>query len=293
MKLATIQNVGDGQGSAEPYAAVMDGNSFVDLHATDSSLPISVREIISEGKAALNAAKLASSSPQAVRHNKAGVKLLPPIPDPPKIICLGLNYRDHAIESGATIPKEPILFSKYATALIGHEGPIVLPPVSREVDYEAELVIVVGKRGRNIPTAEAMTFVAGYTVGHDVSARDWQLKKEGKQWMVGKTFDTFAPTGPVMVTSDELTDPHRLPIRLRLNGQTMQESNTGQMIFDVPSVIAYLSQVFTLEPGDLIFTGTPPGVGFARKPPVFLKDGDVVEVEIEGIGVLRNPVISG
>jgi 2-keto-4-pentenoate hydratase/2-oxohepta-3-ene-1,7-dioic acid hydratase in catechol pathway len=287
MRLATIQT------SAGNRAAVMDGQSYVDLHATDSSLPKSVREIISGGTRTLKAAEQATRWPKAIRHDAAGVKLLAPIPDPAKIICLGLNYRDHAIESGAAIPKEPILFSKYATALIGHEEAIVLPPVSREVDYEAELVIVVGKRGRNIQSADAMNHVAGYTIGHDVSARDWQLKKEGKQWMVGKTFDTFAPTGPVMVTADELTDPHHLPIRLCLNGQTMQDSNTDQMIFDVPRVLAYLSQVFTLEPGDLIFTGTPPGVGFARKPPVFLKAGDVVEVEIEGIGLLRNPVVQG
>src|SRR4029077_11376989 len=132
-----------------------------------------------------------------------------------------------------------------------------------------------------------------YTIGHDVSARDWQLKEEAKQWIDGKIFVIFTPTGPVIVTSDEMSDPHHLPIRLRLNGQTMQDSNTGQMIFDVPRVLAYLSQVFTLEPGDLIFTGTPLGVGFARKPPIFLKAGDVVEVEIEGIGVLRNPVVQG
>src|SRR5437879_11301799 len=138
-----------------------------------------------------------------------------------------------------------------------------------------------------------MSHVAGYTVGHDVSARDWQLKKDGKQWMVGKTFDTFAPTGPVLVTADEVPDPHNLPIRLRLNGQTMQNSNTKQMIFNVGEVVAYLSQVFTIEPGDLIFTGTPPGVGMARKPPVFMKAGDVAEVEIEKLGVLRNPVVQG
>lgn len=287
MRLATIQT------SAGPRAAVKDGHFYVDLHATDSSMPKSMRDMINGGATTLKAASQACRLPKAIRYDEAVVKLLAPILDPPKIICLGLNYRDHAIESGAAIPKEPILFSKYATALIGHEEAIVLPPVSREVDYEAELVIVVGKRSRNVKPAEAMSYVAGYTIGHDVSARDWQLKKEGKQWMVGKTFDTFAPTGPAIVTADELTDPHHLPIRLRLNGQTMQDSNTSQMIFDVPSVLAYLSQVFTLEPGDLIFTGTPPGVGFARKPPLFLKAGDVVEVEIEGIGVLRNPVVQG
>jgi 2-keto-4-pentenoate hydratase/2-oxohepta-3-ene-1,7-dioic acid hydratase in catechol pathway len=227
---------------------------------------------------------------KATRQPLADVEYKAPVPNPHKIICLGLNYADHAKEGGVPIPKEPVLFSKYATALIGHGEDIVLPPVSQEVDYEAELVVVVAERGRNIPAEKGMDYVAGYTIGHDVSARDWQLKKDGKQWMVGKTFDTFAPTGPVLVTKDEIPDPHSLAIRLRLNGQTMQDSNTRQMIFPVSQVIAYLSQVFTLEPGDLIFTGTPPGVGFARKPPVFLKTGDVVEVEIEGLGVLRNPV---
>ena len=153
-------------------------------------------------------------------------------------------------------------------------------------------MIVVGRRGRNLKADEAHAYVAGYTVGHDVSARDWQLKKEGRQWMVGKTFDTFAPVGPVLVTADEVPDPHNLPIRLRLNGQTMQDSNTKQMIFSVGATLAYLSQVFTLEPGDLIFTGTPPGVGAARKPPVWLQPGDVAEVEIDGVGLLRNPVVS-
>ena len=286
MRLATIQT------TAGPRAALLQDNHYVDLHSVDSTLPKTIRSLIEAGAPALKAARQAAErNVNAVRYEASAVKILPPIPDPPKIVCLGLNYRDHAIESGAPIPKEPILFSKYATALIGPGEAIVLPSVSQEVDYEAELVIVVGKRGRNVRSAEAMSYVAGYTIGHDVSARDWQLKKEGKQWMVGKTFDTFAPIGPVIVTPDELPDPHQLPIRLRLNGQTMQDSNTGQMIFNVGTVVAYISQVFTIEPGDLIFTGTPPGVGFARKPPVFLKSGDVVEVEIDGIGVLRNPVV--
>ncbi len=287
MRLATIQT------SAGPRAAVLQGNHYIDLHATDASLPKSIRQLIEFGPPALKRAEQAAKRADAVRQEASKVKLLPPIPDPPKIVCLGLNYADHAKEGGVPIPKEPILFSKYATALIGQGDAIVLPPVSQEVDFEAELVIVVGKRGRNIKVEDGPAYVAGYTIGHDVSARDWQLKKEGKQWMVGKTFDTFAPVGPVLVTADELPDPHNLPIRLRLNGQTMQDSNTKQMIFGVGVVLAYLSQVFTLEPGDLIFTGTPPGVGFARKPPVFLKAGDVVEVEIEGLGVLRNPVVQG
>jgi 2-keto-4-pentenoate hydratase/2-oxohepta-3-ene-1,7-dioic acid hydratase in catechol pathway len=287
MRLATIQTASGGR------AAVQVRDAYVDVHATDAALPDSVRQLLTAGPEVLAAAERAARRADAVTYPAAQAKLLAPIPDPRKIICLGLNYRDHAAESGSPIPKEPILFSKYATALIGQGDAIVLPAVSEEVDYEAELVIVVGKRGRHVKESEAAGYVAGYTVGHDVSARDWQLKKDGKQWMVGKTFDTFAPTGPVLVTADEVADPHKLPIRLRLNGQTMQDSSTSQMIFGVGATIAYLSQVFTLEPGDLIFTGTPPGVGFARKPPVFLKPGDIVEVEIEGLGVLRNPVVSG
>ncbi len=287
MRLATIQT------PSGPRAAVRQGDAFVDLHATNPVLPGSVRQLLEAGPAALKAAGETAARANAVRLPAEAVKLLPPVPDPHKIVCLGLNYRDHAMETNAPIPKEPVLFSKYATALIGAGEPIVLPPVSQEVDYEAELVIVVGKRGRHLRAEDASGYVAGYTIGHDVSARDWQLKKDQRQWMVGKTFDTFAPTGPVLVTADEVPDPHALPIRLRLNGQTMQDSNTRQMIFPVPAVLAYLSQVFTLEPGDLIFTGTPPGVGIARKPPVYLKAGDVVEVEIEGLGVLRNPVVQG
>jgi 2-keto-4-pentenoate hydratase/2-oxohepta-3-ene-1,7-dioic acid hydratase in catechol pathway len=287
MRLATIQT------ASGPRAAVLQGAALIDLHATDPTLPADVRTLLEQGPAALRLAAEAASRTAAVRHDSTRVKLLPPIPDPRKIVCIGLNYRDHAAESGAPIPREPILFSKYPTALVGHDEPIVLPPVSREVDYEAELVIVVGKRGRPKSPDEAMEYVAGYTIGHDVSARDWQLKKEGKQWMVGKTFDTFAPLGPVLVTPDELPDPHNLPIRLRLNGKVMQDSNTNQMIFRTGDLLAYLAQVFTLEPGDLIFTGTPPGVGFARKPPVYLQPGDVVEVEIGGLGILRNPVVQG
>jgi len=226
-----------------------------------------------------------------VPHDKA--KLAAPILDPDKILCVGLNYRDHAAESGAAIPKDPVIFSKFRTALVGPGEAIVLPPVSAKVDYEAELVLVIGKAGRFIPEAQAMDHIAGYTVGHDVSARDWQLEKDGKQWLLGKTFDTFAPIGPYIVTRDEVPDPMALGIRMRLNGQTMQDSNTKQMIFSPAAVVAYVSQVVTLQPGDLIFTGTPPGVGAARKPPVFLKPGDVCEVEIDGLGVLRNPVVAG
>ena len=286
MRFATIETW------AGPRAALRRDGNYVDLHATDGNIPPSVRGILVGGARAIEAVQRAAERPDAVTYPITQVKLHAPVVDPRKIICLGLNYRDHAAESGAPIPKEPILFSKYPTALIGNGEAIVLPRVSTEVDFEAELVIIVGNKGRHIPAESAMAHVAGYAVGHDVSARDWQLKKDGKQWMVGKTFDTFAPVGPELVTVDEVPDPHALPIRLRLNGTTMQDSNTSQMIFSVSQTLAYLSQVFTLEPGDLIFTGTPPGVGFARKPPVFLKGGDTVEVEIGGLGVLHNPVVA-
>ncbi|MEW4570970.1 fumarylacetoacetate hydrolase family protein [Tautonia sp. JC769] len=268
--------------------AELDGR-LVDLNAADPTLPASVRDLLALGPEGIARARQAASTGTA-SIAPGSAPLLAPVPDPRKIICLGLNYRDHAIETGAKIPEEPILFSKYPSSLIGHEAPIQLPKVSHEVDYEAELVIVVGLPGRDIPAARAMEHVAGYAVGHDVSARDWQLRKPGGQWMSGKTFDTFAPVGPYLVTADEVPDPHALGIRLRLNGRLMQDSSTSQLIFRVPETIAYLSQIMTLEPGDLIFTGTPPGVGMARKPPVWLKPGDVVEVEIDGLGTLRNPV---
>jgi 2-keto-4-pentenoate hydratase/2-oxohepta-3-ene-1,7-dioic acid hydratase in catechol pathway len=262
----------------------------VDVNSADPDLPSSVRELLALGSGWQRRAWEALPR-GSVRHDPESATLLAPIPDPQKIICIGLNYRDHAAESGAAVPDEPILFSKYPSALVGHQAEIVLPEVSHEVDYEAELVVVVGRRGKNIPRERAMEHVAGYAVGHDVSARDWQLQKPGKQWMVGKTFDTFAPIGPALVTTDEVPDPHALGIRLRLNGKTMQDSNTNQLIFHVDFVISYLSRIVTLEPGDVIFTGTPPGVGMARKPPVWLQPGDVVEVEIDGLGTLRNTVV--
>jgi 2-keto-4-pentenoate hydratase/2-oxohepta-3-ene-1,7-dioic acid hydratase in catechol pathway len=226
----------------------------------------------------------------AILYNEDQIRRRAPVPRPGKIVCLGLNYRDHAAESGMAVPTEPVLFCKYGNTVIGPGDPIILPATSDQVDYEAELVFVIGKAGRNISAENALSHVAGYTCGHDVSARDYQLKRGGGQWMVGKTWDTFAPMGPVMVTADAIGDPHALPIRCVLNGQTMQNSSTSQFVFDIPATVAYLSHVMTLEVGDVIFTGTPPGVGMARKPPVFLKDGDIAEIQIDGIGVLRNPV---
>jgi len=287
MRLATIQT------PSGPRATVPVGDSYVDLHATDPGLPSCVRGVISGSPAIRAAAAEAAKSPRAVKYHANAVKLLPPIPNPGKILCIGLNYRDHAIEGGKAIPTEPVVFGKFSNTLLAPGDPIVLPKVASKVDYEAELVIVIGKRGKHIPNdPTAYSYVGGYTCGHDVSARDWQFRGEEKQWIIGKTFDTFAPTGPVLVTADELTAPDKLQIQLRLNGTTLQNSNTKEFIFGVPHLLWFLSQVVTLEPGDLIFTGTPPGVGIARKPPVLLKAGDIAEVEIEGIGVLKNPVVA-
>jgi 2-keto-4-pentenoate hydratase/2-oxohepta-3-ene-1,7-dioic acid hydratase in catechol pathway len=288
MRLATILT------PHGPRAAAQVGDGYVDLHATDPGLPTSVRTLLAASPAVRRAAADAAESDRAVRYATHAVKLLPPVPDPDKILCIGLNYRDHAIEGGQPIPAEPVLFAKFPNTLIASGDPIKIPKVAQKVDYEAELVVVVGRAGKHIPNdRSAFEYVGGYTCGHDVSARDWQFKGSEKQWTIGKTFDTFAPTGPVVVTADELADPHDLRIQLRLNGQTMQNSSTKEFIFGVPALLSYLSQVVTLEPGDLIFTGTPPGVGIARKPtPVLLKPGDVVEVEVEKIGVLRNPCVA-
>lgn len=276
--------------AAGPRAAIFTGDQYVDLYASDLRLPQTLRGLLAAGPEAMKSAVAAAQSRIAIKHQAAGVKLLPPIPDPSKIVCIGLNYRDHAIEGGKAIPTEPVVFAKFPNALIGHEGVIRLPVVSQKVDYEAELVVVIGQRARNVDVQNALSYVAGYTVGHDVSARDWQFRGEERQWTIGKTFDTFAPMGPHLVTGDEVPDPQNLPVQLRLNGQVMQNSNTKEFIFPVATLIAHLSKIMTLEPGDCIFTGTPPGVGAARKPPVWLKPGDVVEVDITGLGVLRNTV---
>jgi 2-keto-4-pentenoate hydratase/2-oxohepta-3-ene-1,7-dioic acid hydratase in catechol pathway len=216
------------------------------------------------------------------------VQLGPPIPDPDKIICLGLNYRSHAEEAGFAAPTVPILFAKYRNALSGPTSPIVLPAVSEEIDYEAELAVVIGKRCKDVPAPQALEYVAGYMAFNDVSARDLQFRSG--QWLSGKTLDTFAPCGPALVVN-EIDDPQKLNISTRLNKQTLQQSNTCNMIFSVADTVAYISQLMTLEPGDIIATGTPEGVGFKRNPPIFLHHGDVVEVEVEGIGTLRNPVV--
>jgi 2-keto-4-pentenoate hydratase/2-oxohepta-3-ene-1,7-dioic acid hydratase in catechol pathway len=221
---------------------------------------------------------------------RADVQLLAPVPRPGKLIAIGLNYRDHAAESKMPIPEKPVVFSKFTTSVIGPDEAVVLPRTSAQVDYEAELAVVIGRRAKNVMRDVALDYVLGYTNINDVSARDFQFA-DG-QWQRGKSCDTFAPMGEAIVTTDEVPDPHKLSIKLRLNGQRMQDSNTDQLIFGVPELIAFLSETITLEPGDVIATGTPPGVGFARQPPVFLKSGDVMEVEIEKLGTLRSRVIA-
>ncbi|MEM6799432.1 MAG: fumarylacetoacetate hydrolase family protein [Planctomycetota bacterium] len=222
----------------------------------------------------------------------AGGKLLAPLA-PVDILCIGLNYQKHAEEGGKPTPEHPVVFMK-STGALQHPGePIVLPRKLRSdrVDYECELVVVIGKTCKNVVASDALNYVLGYTCGNDVSARDWQKMAGGGQWCRGKTFDTFAPLGPCLVTADEITNPNTLKISTVLNGQTMQDWTTEDMIFDVPTLIEFLSGSTTLLPGTAIFTGTPHGVGFARTPPVWLQDGDTVTVSIEGIGDLTNPVI--
>lgn len=222
----------------------------------------------------------------------ASSRILSPVPESGKTICIGLNYRDHALETGAEIPTEPVVFSKLDGTRCGPDDPIPLPEVSQQVDYEAELVMVIGKRAWRVQEEHADDHIFGYMCGHDVSARDWQKGRPGGQWLLGKSFPNFAPTGPYLVPKQYVGDPCNLAITMRVNGEVLQDSSTNQLIFNPWQLIAYISQCCVLNPGDLIFTGTPPGVGAARTPPRFLRSGDVCEVEIEGLGILRNPVVA-
>jgi len=217
------------------------------------------------------------------------IVLGPPIPDPDKILCIGLNYREHARESGLAAPPVPIVFAKFRNSLIGSGVAIELPATSQQVDYEGELAVVIGKRCKNLNPSDALSTVAGYSPFNDVSARDLQLQVS--QWTVGKAIDTFAPMGPGLVPAHLVADPQQLELVTRLNGQVVQQTSTADMIFSVAEIIAYLSRSMTLEPGDIIATGTPSGVGFKREPALFLKPGDVIEVEISSIGLLSNPVV--
>ncbi|MCE5265788.1 MAG: fumarylacetoacetate hydrolase family protein [Deltaproteobacteria bacterium] len=218
------------------------------------------------------------------------VRVLAPV-EPRNILAVGLNYGGHAAETKIARPEMPVMFLKATTSVIGPEEMILLPSVGPDrVDYEAELAVIIGRRAKNVRREDALGYVLGYTCANDVSARDWQIEKQKKQWARGKSFDTFCPLGPCVVTADEIPDPNRLGIRALLNGEVMQASNTSDMIFDVPSLISDLSRSFTLLPGTVILTGTPEGVGFTREPAVFLREGDVIAIEIDRIGSLSNKV---
>jgi len=282
LKLLTITR----DGLTQP--AVQVDNQIIGL--LDSGFE-SVVSIIAGGADAMDGVRRYLGSPGAAAAvDPAGLRYLSPIPRPPKLICIGLNYRDHAEESKLAIPEVPTVFCKFATAVTGHGQPVVLPKNSVKPDYEAEFAVVIGKGGRHIAEQDWAQHVFGYTILNDVSARDFQMATS--QWMIGKTFDTFAPIGPVIVTADEIEDPHNLRISLLLNGELLQDSNTSNLIFRIPALIAHLSSVFTLEPGDIIATGTPAGVGFARKPPRWLRPGDQMVTRIEGIGELHNPIVA-
>ncbi|MBS1769876.1 MAG: fumarylacetoacetate hydrolase family protein [Acidobacteria bacterium] len=294
MKLVVFKRRADAGRSATGYriGALLDDGRIADLTPEFLGSGLSHADILKCWDLALDfltPAQRAISDGSAVIIERSDVSIEAPVPRPGKLICVGLNYRDHAEESGMAIPASPIIFSKFSTSVIGPEAAIELPVGSSEVDYEAELAVVIGRYGRNIPAGDAMAYVFGYTNINDVSARDMQFA-DG-QWQRGKSCDTFAPMGEFIATADEIADPHGLRISFRLNGETLQDSNTKQMIFQIPELIEFISRTITLEPGDVIATGTPPGVGFARTPKVFLRSGDVSEVEIEGLGVLRNPVI--
>nr|WP_255607640.1 fumarylacetoacetate hydrolase family protein [Ancylobacter sp. Lp-2] len=226
----------------------------------------------------------------APRRALSEVELLPPVPRPGKILCIGLNYALHAREGGNPIPDYPAFFIRVHSSLVAPDAPIRRPRVSEKLDYECELVIVIGREAHDVPEAEALDYVFGYTLMNDVSVRDYQRKST--QWTAGKNFDATGPLGPVIATADGLpAGAHGLGIRTRLNGRVMQDSDTSDMIFSVARIVSLLSEVMTLEPGDVIATGTPSGVGYARQPPVWLKPGDVIEVEVDGIGTLRNSVV--
>ncbi len=213
----------------------------------------------------------------------------PVITHPEKIICVGLNYRDHALEINAKIPEYPVIFSKFNNVLTGHLEPVFLPEISKEIDFEAELAVIIGKTCKDVPASEAAGYIAGYSIFHDVSARDYQMRTS--QWTLGKCFDSFGPLGPWMVTADEIADPQALDITLHIGDELLQSSNTSEMIFSVPVLIEELSKIMTLMPGDVIATGTPAGVGFTRKPPRYLQPGEVVRITIGSIGVLQNTIV--
>jgi len=281
MKLATFTHAGSTR------IGVVDGDQIVDLSAAASDLPREMVAFLEAGSEAMEAAREAVSA--GPRIALADVRLEAPIARPPKFLAVGLNYADHVAESGMDTPEHPTIFNKQSTCVTGPRDPIHVPKASHVLDYEGELGFVIGRRGRHVSRDDAADYIAGYLVVNDATVRDWQFRIP--TWTMGKSFDTHGPIGPWIVTSDEIRDPHRLDLRTWVNGELRQESNTKQLIFDCFTLVEHLSTAFTLEPGDIIATGTPGGVGILHKPPQILKAGDVVRIEIEGIGEIENPVI--
>jgi 2-keto-4-pentenoate hydratase/2-oxohepta-3-ene-1,7-dioic acid hydratase in catechol pathway len=282
MRLATFEYGGRRQ------AGAVSGENVIGLEA--AGFPDLLSVLQGGAEALVKVAGLVARQPSDGTFALASVKVCAPIPNPPKILCMGLNYRDHANEAKLDIPKVPVIFPKYNNTISGHGDAIVLPKNSRKPDYEAEFAFVIGKGGRHIEAGNWRQHVFGYMNANDVSARDFQIAVS--QWTMGKNFDTFAPMGPWIVTADEIEDPHNLDIRLTLNGEQMQSSNTRELIFKIPETIEFLSSVMTLETGDIVLTGTPAGVGFGRKPPRWLAAGDEVVVSVEGLGELRNTCVA-
>jgi acylpyruvate hydrolase len=286
MKLVTFIHNGQAR-----LGALQPGEAVIDLNRADPNLPADMLGFLAAGAGAQVLAKRAIvDAPPAAVLDRSAVTLKAPIPRPGKILCIGLNYRDHAAESNQPIPQYPTVFAKYANTVIGPGEAIVLPKITEKIDYEAEFAFVIGRTARHVAAADALDYVAGYLPFNDVSARDYQMRTS--QWTVGKTFDTFGPMGPALVTADEIPDPHDLDIQLSINGEVLQSSNTRNLIFSVNELIADLTSFMTLEPGDLISTGTPSGVGAARDPQRWLRAGDVVRIEIAGLGVLENLVVA-
>jgi len=281
MKLATFTHAG----TTRP--GVVTGDAIVDLAAAAPDLPREMTALLAAGPEALAAAQAAAA--KGPRLPLADVRLEAPIARPPKFLAVGLNYADHIAESGQEPPKFPTIFNKQSTCVVGPHDAIHVPRASHVVDYEGELGFVIGRRCRHVSRDQAPHVIAGYLVVNDASVRDWQLRVP--TWTMGKSFDTHGPLGPWIVTSDEFPDPHRLRLRTWVNGELRQDSNTKELVFDCFALVEHLSTAFTLEPGDVVATGTPSGVGIARKPPKLLRAGDVVRIEIEEIGALENPVI--
>lgn len=289
MKLVTFETGGTSRIGA--LIAGTAGARVVDLTRVDTAIPADMLAFLAGGAPMLARARTAvANAPAAAQLDLSTVRLKAPVPRPGKIICIGLNYHDHAAESNQPVPDYPTVFCKYANVVIGPGDPIVLPSVSEQIDYEAEFAFVIGREAKDVAEADALDYVAGYVPFNDVSARDYQMRTS--QWTMGKTFDTFGPMGPALVTADEIPDPHNLDIQLTIDGEVLQSSNTRHLIFSVQQLIADLSAVMTLEPGDLISTGTPAGVGGARTPRRWLRAGETVRVEIEGLGVLENPIVA-